>query len=343
MHLSPDAQRRAHEAHLRSALPREWQGAPIAVHEAAERAGFRARARLHVRASGGRAVVGLYESGTNDAIEVDRCIALDPALEQARLSLAALFEGTHGKGEVRLALGKPLPEMPALRRAVLDVRWDRALPAGFFGALFREMHGLAWAGASVVQGEASKPATVGDPTPWMLGADDVPLRLSPGGFAQASETVNRVLARRVAELAGGAAKIVELYAGAGNLTVMLAGSAEVAAVESERGACEAARANLAARGLRARVTEADATSYAVPRSCDLVVLDPPRSGARAVAERLVAAPPKRVLYVSCDTQTLARDLEILAPRYALRSADVFEMFPQTSHLESLVLLEKWRS
>jgi 23S rRNA (uracil1939-C5)-methyltransferase len=236
-----------------------------------------------------------------------------------------------------------VPETPTLRRAVLDVRWDRALPPGFFGALSRGVHGLEWAGASVVQGEASKPAVVGDPTPWMVGADDAPLRLSPGGFAQASETMNRVLARRVAVLASGAAKIVELYAGAGNLTVMLAGATEVAAVESERGACEAARANLAARGLRARVIEADADGYAVPRSCDLVVLDPPRSGARAVAERLVAAPPKRVLYVSCDTRTLARDLEIMAPRYVLRSAEVFEMFPQTSHVESVVLLEKSRS
>jgi 23S rRNA (uracil1939-C5)-methyltransferase len=188
----------------------------------------------------------------------------------------------------------------------------------------------------------------------MLGADGDPLRLPPGGFAQASPSANSALAKRVAELASGSKRILELYAGAGNLTVLLARGAEVLAVESDRAACDAARANLAALALSARIVESDAAAHVVPPGADLVVLDPPRSGARAVAERLAQTSatqtspredrgrggPRRILYVSCDTQTLARDLAILAPRYMLRVAEAFEMFPQTSHVESVVLLEK---
>jgi tRNA/tmRNA/rRNA uracil-C5-methylase (TrmA/RlmC/RlmD family) len=113
-------------------------------------------------------------------------------------------------------------------------------------------------------------------------------------------------------------------------------------VESSRDACDAARANLAARGLTARVVEADAASYAWGATTRLVVLDPPRTGARAVAERLAASRVPHVVYVSCDPQTLGRDLAVLAPGYRARSVATFEMFPQTSHVETVVALERAR-
>ena len=186
-----------------------------------------------------------------------------------------------------------------------------------------------------------RPAVIGDATPWTEGADGAPLRLAPGGFAQAHPEVNAALARRVAELVGDAEKVVELYAGAGNLTVMLARRASVAAVESDAGSCDAARANLAARGLSAKVTQADASSFAVPKNTPAVVLDPPRAGAREACERLAAAAPKRVVYVSCDPQTLGRDLAVLCGAgLEVRAADAFEMFPHTSHVEGVVLLER---
>ena len=111
-----------------------------------------------------------------------------------------------------------------------------------------------------------------------------------------------------------------------------------------REAVDAARDNLAARGLEnARVVEADAEGYAWSKAAKLVVLDPPRTGARAVAERLVASRVAHVVYVSCDAQTLGRDLAILEQGYAATSVAAFEMFPQTSHVEVVVALEKRRS
>lgn len=337
MHVSPAGQRTAHEAHVLRALPEAWRTIAVAWHAAPKRIGARGRARLHVRASGGRAIVGMNEVGTNEPVEVDACIVLEPALDRGRGLLGPLLEGAHGRGDAQIALGTGgLP--------VLELRWSGALPAEFFGRMERAIAAKEWAGARVLQGEAKKHASIGDPTPWMRGADDAPLMLAPGGFAQASEETNAILAKRVAALAAetGAQRIVELYSGAGNLSVMLASSdRELVSVESDRGAVDAARANLTLRHLPGRVVEADASVFPIPPPTQLLVLDPPRTGARAVAEALLKRPVRHVIYVSCDPQTLGRDLAILAgARYFPRAIELFEMFPNTSHVETVIALER---
>jgi len=341
MHLSLDAQRRAHVDHLRAALPASWREVAIASTAASEALGYRARARLHVQCTPrGRVVVGMHEAGTHDPVEVGTCAVLEPPLERARRGVGPLFEGSRGRGEVQMALG-------AERLPVLDVRWDGELAPETFARLERGVAERAIAGASVTIGGATRPARIGDPTPWMTGADGAPLRLAAGGFGQASERMNTALALHVAEIvrAWQADKAVELYAGAGNLSILLAReTGEIACVESSRETCVAAQANLTARGLNtARVIEADAADYPFSKATELVVLDPPRAGARAVAERLATSRVGHVVYVSCDAQTLGRDLAILAEGYAPLSIAAFEMFPQTSHIEAVVALERRRT
>jgi tRNA/tmRNA/rRNA uracil-C5-methylase (TrmA/RlmC/RlmD family) len=123
-------------------------------------------------------------------------------------------------------------------------------------------------------------------------------------------------------------------------------ASRVVAVESQRKACEASRENLAARGLaeRVKVVEADAGAFTPPPQTHLVVLDPPRTGARDACARLAASRAKHVIYVSCDTPTLGRDLAPFAEgdRWSARDVEVFDLFPQTSHVETLVHLERAR-
>src|SRR5690606_2502405 len=91
----------------------------------------------------------------------------------------------------------------------------------------------------------------------------------------------------------------------------------------------------------ASVIAADANAHAIPKRTALVVLDPPRQGARAVSEALAARGAKgpAVLYVSCDPPTLARDVKtLIGGGYAVRAVDTFEMFPHTSHVEAVVVL-----
>jgi 23S rRNA (uracil1939-C5)-methyltransferase len=340
MQLSIAGQEREHVRQIRAALPEAWRPTPIAVHAGPEALGYRRRARLHARASGGRAIIGMNEARSHEPAEVDACVVLHPVLEAARARLEPLLEGAHGRGDAQVALGRV--EEP--RRAVLELRWSGPLPPAFFARLERAIAAGEWAGARVTCGEATRPAIVGDPTPWMTGADGEPLRLAPGGFGQPSDRANAMLGMRIAEIAhtSRAERAVELFAGSGNWTVQIARTLhDVTAVEANRDACDAARANLAARGLRARVVEGDASTYAWSSATRLLVLDPPRAGARAVAERVAKDPVRHLLYVSCDAPTLGRDLALLEPAgYAPRTIESFEMFPQTSHVETLVWLER---
>ncbi len=334
MHLSRDAQRAQHIA-----LAPRSDGVEARFHAAPRDLAYRTRARVHAREERGRMHVGFFGARSRDLVEVSTCVVLDPRIDEARASLGALFAGAHGEGEIGIALGKNAP--------VADVRWSRDLPAAIFARLDEAVRDGRIGGFRVLCGESRRPAVFGDPTPWISGADGAPLELAPGGFSQAHEGVNVALASRVAELAKGARKVVELYAGAGNLTVLLARdeTCEVRAVESSELACDAARRNLAARSLKARVTCADAARFEIATGADAVVLDPPRTGARDACAALAKGPRsvKRVVYVACDRMTLARDLELLAPRFRVASIDVFEMFPHTSHAETVVLLERVRA
>lgn len=341
MHLSLEAQSRTHVDHVRAALPAAWRDMPIATHAAPAALGYRTRARIHVRCDmRGRAVVGMHEAGTHEPVDVDSCAVLEPAIEEARRWLASLFQGSRGRGDVQIAFG-------AGRLAVYDVQWRGGdLARECFARLEAGVNDRTIAGAQLTLADAKRPARIGDPTPWLTGADGAPLRLSSGGFSQANERLNGALASHVAELARpfGSANAVELYSGAGNLSVLLAREVgRLVCVESDPAACDAARANLAARALEARVVETDAAAYTWRASTDLVVLDPPRTGAREVAKRLATSRAAHAIYISCDAQTLRRDLAELEESHAPLSIATFEMFPQTSHVEIVIALERQRT
>ena len=338
MHLSIPAQERTHVEHVVSALPASWRHLEVITHAAPAPLGYRTRARVHVRLDGGRVKVGMNEANTRDPVSVDACAVLAAPLEEARQSLAAVFEGSRGSGEVQMALG-------VRRRPVLDVRWAGELAPACFARIDRAVTTDRIAGARIELRGASRPAVIGDATPWTAGADGEPLRLAPGGFAQASEQTSELLVRHVAQLVGRwrPDAAVELYAGAGTLSVLLAREVgQLTLVEAREDSCDALRANLASRGLDARVAHADAETFSWGGATDLVVLDPPRTGARAVAERLARSRVRHVVYVSCDPQTLGRDLKELALAYDARDIATFEMFPHTSHVETVVALERRR-
>jgi 23S rRNA (uracil1939-C5)-methyltransferase len=343
MHLGRETQILAHRDIVKRAMPERFAGTEPTTHTLPRALGYRVRTRLHVEARGKKVAVGMFGRRSHEPVAVGTCIVLDPALERARLALATLLEGARGKGEASISLGRP---DASPRLAVIDLRWSGELPAEVFARLERAVLEKELAGARVFAGEVKKPAIIGEAAPWIAGADGAPLRLAPGGFSQASEEGNALLAKRASELATALAPpgsaIVELYAGAGNLTVLFAKNHEVVAVEQDRDACEAARANLAARGLSARVVESDAASYAIGAKTRLVVLDPPRTGAKDVARALVDKPVAAILYVSCDPATLGRDLAILSAGYDLAALETFEMFPQTSHVETIATLTRRR-
>jgi 23S rRNA (uracil1939-C5)-methyltransferase len=155
-----------------------------------------------------------------------------------------------------------------------------------------------------------------------------PLSTLPGVFAQANAEGNRAMVAYVKELAAGAGRVLELYAGSGNFTRVL--GPDVHAIEASTPATELAKRV----GLNIENAPVEEALARVKARFDLVVLDPPRTGAEpAVLEHLLRLSAPRMVYVSCDPATFARDVKRLGAAYRLDRARVFDLYPQTAHVE----------
>jgi 23S rRNA (uracil1939-C5)-methyltransferase len=345
MHLAVEAQRAAHRDIVEAALRRAVASAPteearqvpgVVTHAAARDLGYRTRARLAVMASGGRATVGYRRAASHRIEEVETCAVLDRRFYGVWQPIRDLFAGERGEGEVSLALGRG-------GTPVLEIQWAPDLTGAFFGRLESCVDRGITVGAEVWQEGAKSASRIGDPRAFTMGADGEPLEVPAGGFAQAHPEMNRKLGERIAAMFPFEGQdVAELFAGSGNLTVVLARRAKsLLAVEADPRAVEAARVNLEARGLTARVVQSDADAFEIPRPVRVVLLDPPRAGAHPACEKLARSRIRAVAYVSCDVSTLARDTATLAAGgFALTAVEVFEMFPHTSHVETLVLFDR---
>ncbi len=205
--------------------------------------------------------------------------------------------------------------------------------------LFLDAEGRAW---RTPLGGAHR-----EPRPRTMACGALRLRVSEGAFSQSHATLVERLADEVTRAAGAGALALELYAGCGLFTLGLAGSFQrVVAIESSRAAAADLRVNLAGAPhvdvFEARVEAALGCEPVVSLRPDVVVLDPPRVGVDAEAiETLARLGADRIVYVSCDPATLARDVARLgAAGHRLSQLSVFDCFPQTPHVEVLALLER---
>ena len=168
------------------------------------------------------------------------------------------------------------------------------------------------------------------------------LRVSHGSFFQVNRHLLPLLVERVTHgLEGGVA--LELYGGVGLFSRALGEKFQrVVVVESNPQAAADLAANVAgASNIEARAAGVEECLRSSPEKCDAVVLDPPRTGLGAgVIEQLIELAPPRVVYLSCDPATLARDLQRLLPAYRLASLELIDLFPQTFHIEALARLER---
>jgi 23S rRNA (uracil1939-C5)-methyltransferase len=170
--------------------------------------------------------------------------------------------------------------------------------------------------------------------------DDFELRLGPTEFLQVNRETARLLEDHVLALVGTAegTRVVDAYCGVGFHAHRLAAQrARVLGIELDAAAVAQARAMANQRGVSAEFIAGDVgreLPSALP--ADLVIANPPRAGLSAdVCAALLAEPPRRLVYVSCDPATLARDAARLAGALRLRSVRCFDLFPQTSHVETV--------
>jgi 23S rRNA (uracil1939-C5)-methyltransferase len=204
---------------------------------------------------------------------------------------------------------------------------------------------LAWGGDAVRRAPL---AAAGHERVWLEVAGER-VGISPGVFAQANALLLPALAERLLACAGSGAAALELYAGAGCFTLPLARRFEkLVALEADAGAVADLHANLAASGTTNVDVMGETLEHALAReglallAPEVLVLDPPRAGLpEGAVAALARLRPARVVYLSCDPATLARDLALwFGAGWALRSVQGFDLFPQTPHIEALALLER---
>jgi 23S rRNA (uracil1939-C5)-methyltransferase len=182
-----------------------------------------------------------------------------------------------------------------------------------------------------------------------LGAD-LRFTVDADVFTQVNAAGNRQMLQALLDAAqfGRSDRVLELYCGAGNFTLPIAQQArEVIAVEADKAALRLGKLNAQKNDL----TNVRWTCATVPKAvADLrrrreefakIVLDPPRAGAKEIAPSLPDINASRIVYISCNPTTLARDLAEIAKRgYKLQMIQPFDFFPQTFHVETLAVMER---
>lgn len=307
------------------------------VEAAPDEFGYRNRVSLTLkRLPGGRVVAGFHARGRPGRIVdvADECLLPDEAVGRSW-------------GSLRMHWGeraRRLPPGPELRLTLRSVDGGALLAVeggregGDAPTLVEVVDGLRAVWHAPTDGgwrrlageEVSFDITTGRRAPVL-----------PGAFSQVNPAVARSLHARVADEVGDprGLRIVDAYCGVGFHGRDLArAGATVVGLELDGAAVAVARQD-APDGFRVVEGPAEASlPDALP--ADVVILNPPRGGVAArVAELLRARPPRRVIYVSCDPATLARDLARLGPAWRLRRVAAFDLFPQTSHVETVVTLD----
>jgi len=354
MHLADQAQPALKFEVLQETLARASLTLPdrIAIRPSPRPLFYRNRVRLKAASHQGRLKLGFFAARSRRLVPVDFCHLLTPEINELLPCLLAWLDEISGEegppDQIEIVAGLPeegflvVADLPARPSARLE-KWFTTGPA-------------APARAKVfysVQGRLKVPARL-DPSAAVTILEDpasgLRLKAGPGAFTQVNPEVNLSLVRDVAQTARefGAEQVLDLYCGLGNFTLPLARIVRYAAgFDESHHALASARLNQEANHLtnarfsRQRTQEAVKDLAAQGRTFDLVVLDPPRSGARGLAPDLVRLRPRHILYVSCHPAALARDLlELQSMGFSLKRLTAYDMFPQTSHLEVLALLAR---
>ncbi|HET7198122.1 MAG TPA: 23S rRNA (uracil(1939)-C(5))-methyltransferase RlmD [Burkholderiales bacterium] len=308
--------------------------------------GYRRRARLSARCvpKKGGALVGFRERRSTYVADLRECHVLPPQISSLIVPLRGLVE--------TLSIRERLPQIEVAvgdNAAALVFRHLLPLEASDV----EKLRDFARAHAVHVWLQPGGPDSAHPLEPaaselyYELPDYGVRLNFRPTDFTQVNHALNRALVGRAIELLDPrpGERIAELFCGLGNFTLPMARrGAEVIGFEGSRELVERARANAAANGLVAQFEARDLFSEGISGfgRFDKLLLDPPRQGAIEVLKALAPPLPRRIVYISCDPATLARDAGVLVhvKGYALAAAGIVDMFPHTAHVESMALFER---
>jgi 23S rRNA (uracil1939-C5)-methyltransferase len=270
----------------------------------AENAELRVGWRTRAEFHGNEGRLGFYRLGSHDIVDVERCPLCHEKLNRVLGQLRALPI----RSTVEVVVNPEGSEV-----MIAAKRPHRSLREGF----------------ELVN-------ALDDERPHQFLFDGVPI--VNGAFSQSSLLLNRLLVGIVLRMLGDAESVLDLYCGNGNFSLQISGKARVLGLDHNRRAVIAA--NEIGRGIYEPGDESD-FRRALKDVWDVVILDPPRTGARSIVDALAESPCKRIVHVSCDPATLARDLKGLVDRgWRLAECVAVDLFPNTAHVETICQLER---
>ena len=309
--------------------------------------GYRRRARLSVRyvEKKGGALVGFRERRSTFVTDIQGCLVLPPHVSALIPELRELV------GRLSIRERMPQIEVAAGDEAVVLVFRNLLPPTEADQALLR-----AFAEARSVQvwlqprgPDSAAPFHPASVPELFYSLPEFGLRIvfRPTDFTQVNHAVNELLVSRAIRLLDPqpGERIGDLFCGIGNFTLPIATrGAQVIGIEGSKALVERGRQNALANGLTAQfeVGNLFEPNLAPYGAFDKLLIDPPREGAMELVKALPEAWPRRIVYVSCDAATLARDAGVLVNTkgFRLAAAGVVNMFPHTAHVESIALFER---
>ncbi|MBB5367159.1 MULTISPECIES: 23S rRNA (uracil(1939)-C(5))-methyltransferase RlmD [unclassified Janthinobacterium] len=319
--------------------------------------GYRYRARLSVRhvKKKDAVLVGFHEKKSAFVADMDSCEILPPHVSNMLLPLRGLIASLSifdQMPQIELAVGEDVTAMVLRIMAPLTGDDENKLKA------FADEYGVQW-WLQVKGPETAVPFYPLDKQlHYLLPEFGVKMPFKPVDFTQVNHHINRVLVSKALRLleVQPQDRVADLFCGLGNFTLPLATQgSEVVGIEGSTTLTERALENALANGLSAKTSFSTRNLFEVTTDdlialgkFDRILIDPPRDGAMALCQALVGLAqtrpdmlPKRIVYVSCSPSTLARDAGILALEagYTLSKAGVVNMFPHTSHVESMAVFD----
>lgn len=313
---------------------------------------YRHRARLGVRnvPSKGGVLIGFHEKRSSYIADLRSCMVLPPHVSALLEPLRTLI--------AKLSISDRLPQMEvavgeACTALVLRILQPLTVADEALLRQFADAHGVVF----YLQPKGPDSAYRFYPVPgpklsYRLPEFGLDIEFRPNEFTQVNHPVNRVLVRRALRLLDPqpGERIADMFCGLGNFTLPIARSgARVVGVEGSPGLVQRGRDAAQANGLVdqveygvANLFECTEDSLAALGRFDKMLIDPPREGAIELVKALGEDAPRRIVYVSCNAATLARDAAVLVSvkGYRFVSAGVVNMFPHTAHVESIALFER---
>jgi 23S rRNA (uracil1939-C5)-methyltransferase len=309
--------------------------------------GYRRCARLGVWYGDEEVTFGFRQRNSKQLVQVDNCTVLAPELNRLLTPLKIWLTNlrsakavTHVElihSETNTAV--VIRHTKALAEADLQALSNIATESGF----------IAWLQGSDAHQLQDLSGQDVDPRMFYRLPDfDLELMFHPQDFIQVNSEVNtRMVAQALQLLAlKGKERVLDLFCGIGNFTLPLARQcSEVIGIEAVDSMVQRGRENATKMGIvNAQFVAANLltlSEHRLQQTCgkiDAVLLDPPRDGAKEIIDKMSQLSPKRIVYVSCNPATLARDAKVLAAAgYQLDSLGVLDMFPHTAHIESMAL------